>query len=90
MYLMNNGKLDRGNENPTPVFVLITEENHEKPQPDWSEPGPLGYEYHCNTSFDSKFFMQWRGKYKLEKSIESEFFYCTGILQNHLHGTHSK
>ena len=27
---MNNGQMDRGNENPTQHFALTTEENHEK------------------------------------------------------------
>ena len=28
--MMNNGEMDRGNENPTQHFVLMIEENHEK------------------------------------------------------------
>ena len=30
MKLMNDGQMDRGNENPTQHLPLMTEENHEK------------------------------------------------------------
>ena len=39
MNLMNNSQMDRGNENPTQQFALLTEENPEKPQSGWSVPG---------------------------------------------------